>query len=249
MSFGQGENASSSGAGKSVTTAPPSTLPRPRRSAASAPAISQLTAPRTPTSLEIARSSATGTPCRDAASATPNPSIASAYPPRAASSAARASLPVTVETVSTGPRFAPGIPSGAATTSPLPKPSADRPRKPSGDSAPRSAATISVASTTSPGAARPGETAARSRRSPQARSRPARGSARWRPPPRPLPGPTPPARIVAPGPHSASYGPTSTRSSACQSVSHGVALDVHRGHDQQRSFPARSQTGRHYRVG
>ena len=95
-----------------------------------------------------------------AASATPNPSIASAISAaRRPVRAARSSVPVTVDTVSTGPRCAPGIPSGAATTSPLPKPSAARLRKPSGDSAPRSAATISVASTTSPTPARPAETA------------------------------------------------------------------------------------------
>ena len=113
---------------------------------------------RGPTGLETARISRTGTPCAAAASATPKPSIASASAagggPR--SSAARSAVPVTVETVRTVPVRAPVAVATARTRS-LRRAVGDGAEaqfgdgtKPSGVSAPRSAAMIASATTSEP---------------------------------------------------------------------------------------------------
>src|SRR5690606_19433914 len=133
--------------------------------AASASPIRHAARSRGPTGLEIVRSSANGTPAPAAAHATPYPSIASARASgcRSARWRARSAVPVTVLTVSTAPVSACGSAArnhatrvGSAVATVAPKPSSSRGRKPVGDSAPRSAATLAVATTVAPTGARPG---------------------------------------------------------------------------------------------
>ena len=230
MSLGHGEKASSSG---SVTTALPTARGLPVQGRPAPPGCPRPPRARSPTWLEIARNSATGTPCRDAASATPNPSIASAYPPRAASSAARG---LAAGDRRNGQHRAPKGAADpqrrgchlAATRTPTRPESGNHPATRHPDPPPRSG---------SPPPPRRRRRAPQTRRryprSPPARSRPEPGSARSPWPPQQLPAPTPPATTVTPGPNSASYGPSTPGSPAPSAAGDRVTLGV-----RPRSRPA-----------
>src|SRR5690606_8222993 len=133
--------------------------------AASASSIRHADRSRGPTRLDTVRSSPKAAPAAAAAHATPYPSIASATAIgwADASAAARSAVPVTVATVSTSPVIAFGSATwsvasttGSAATVPDPRPSRSSGRKPSGESAPRSAWRLRLASTVAPTGARPG---------------------------------------------------------------------------------------------
>lgn len=132
-------------------------------SARSASGMRHAARSRGPTALETVRSSSIGTANAAAAVATPKPSMPSTAAPgwRSASSAARAAVPVTVDTVSAGP-VASGMSAtrnasptratrpGSASNALVPKPSSSIGTKPSAVCAPRSAATTRVANTVEP---------------------------------------------------------------------------------------------------